>query len=389
MSVDDATRPIKASVLNGAKDLAITTRSLDLPAAGEVQIAVQSTGICGSDLHYYNHFRIGDIPVQEPLTLGHESTGIVTAIGPGVTTLSVGDAVALEVGVPCDSCFHCSQGRYNICPKMRFRSSAKAFPHAQGTLQERINHPVKWCHRLPEGMSLSLGALTEPLCVAIHATNRAALRSGVKVLVLGAGAVGLLVAAMCKINGAGTVVISDVDEGRSNFAVKHRFADHSVIASTETGAGIDEDLELAKKGALRYGSVKTDDGEAIGEFDAVFECTGVQACLQTAIYATRPGGKVMILGMGSPVQTLPISAAALREVDLCGVFRYANAYPRAIEVLSSSAENYPDFASVISHSFDGLEAVEDAFGMACRKTDEVGKLVLKVVVNMPRGGSRE
>ncbi|PKS05486.1 hypothetical protein jhhlp_008864 [Lomentospora prolificans] len=378
---------VRASVLYGAKDLRIDSRPLPPPESEEVQVAVQSTGICGSDLHYYTHFRNGDILVHEPLTLGHESTGIVLVVGSGVTNLSVGDAVALEVGQPCESCSHCSEGRYNICRDMRFRSSAKSFPHAQGTLQERINHPARWCHRLPDTVSPALGALIEPLSVAIHATNRAALRKGAKILVLGAGAVGLLVAAMCKINGASDVVISDVDEGRSNFAVQHRFAHHCLIAPTIRGADINEDLRLAKESAQRYGGVNSIGGGAIGEYDAVFECTGVQSCLQTAIFATRPGGKVMILGMGSPIQTLPISAAALREVDLCGVFRYANAYPTAIKVLSTVAEDYPDFPSLISHSFYGLDSVEDAFAMACRKVDDAGKLVLKVTVNMKIGDS--
>jgi L-iditol 2-dehydrogenase len=112
-----------------------------------VQVAIQATSLCGSDLHYFNHFRNGDIIVREPLTLGHESAGVVVVAGEGVTSLKVGDRVALEVGLPCGLCGLCLGGRYNICKEMKFRSSAKAFPHAQGTLQERINHQVKWCHK--------------------------------------------------------------------------------------------------------------------------------------------------------------------------------------------------------------------------------------------------
>ena len=110
-------------------------------------MAVQATGLCGSDLHYFNHYRNGDILVREPLTLGHESSGFVTAVGAGVASLAPGDPVALEVGQPCDECALCRAGRYNICRDMRFRSSAKAFPHAQGTLQAKLNHPAKWCHK--------------------------------------------------------------------------------------------------------------------------------------------------------------------------------------------------------------------------------------------------
>lgn len=122
-------------------------REISPPGNNEVQVAVQSTGLCGSDLHYYNHYRNGDIIVREPLTLGHESSGTVVSVGSEVVHLVPGDRVALEVGLPCDECEYCVRGRYNICRAMRFRSSAKANPHAQGTLQERINHPAKWCHK--------------------------------------------------------------------------------------------------------------------------------------------------------------------------------------------------------------------------------------------------
>lgn len=123
------------------------SRTLNEPEPSEVQIAVQATGLCGSDLHYYNHYRNGDILVQEPLTLGHESAGVVTAVGSEVTNLKVGDKVAMEVGLPCKKCDLCTAGRYNICKEMKFRSSAKAFPHFQGTLQQRINHPAAYCHK--------------------------------------------------------------------------------------------------------------------------------------------------------------------------------------------------------------------------------------------------
>jgi L-iditol 2-dehydrogenase len=124
-------------------------RTLEAPLPDELQIEVHSTGICGSDQHYYNHFANGDILIREPLSLGHESSGIVTAIGSGVPADSfrVGDRVALEVGKPCEKCSLCLVGRYNICPRMSFRSSAKSFPHFQGTLQEAINAPAKWCHK--------------------------------------------------------------------------------------------------------------------------------------------------------------------------------------------------------------------------------------------------
>jgi len=155
---------VRASVLHGVKELKIVCsisdirnelltdsskerRNLDPPQPSEVQVAVQATGLCGSDLHYFYYYRNGDIIVQEPLILGHESSGVVTAVGSSTSNLDIGDRVALEVGLPCLECDICRGGRYNICKALRFRSSAKSFPHFQGTLQERINHPAVYCHK--------------------------------------------------------------------------------------------------------------------------------------------------------------------------------------------------------------------------------------------------
>ena len=360
-------------------------RSLDAPASGEVQVAVRATGLCGSDLHYYGHYRNGDIIVKEPLSLGHESSGEVVAVGSDVSGLRVGDRVALEVGQPCGTCARCEEGRYNICPAMRFRSSAKSFPHAQGTLQDRINHPAAWCHKLPADMPLPLSALLEPLSVAIQAARRAGFASSAvpsKVLVLGAGAVGLLVAGLCTVSGVKNVVIADVDANRVHFATAKKFADVAyVVPMGPRPTTTEEALASAKATANAVGALSLADGSAVGEVDVVFECTGVPSCVQTAIYATRAGGKVMLIGMGTPVQTLPLSAAALREVDICGVFRYANTYAEGIKILSEAKpETGPDFAALVTHEFKGLAAVGDAFAMASRKEDDDGKLVIKVLV---------
>ncbi|CAA9959876.1 sorbitol dehydrogenase protein [Pyrenophora teres f. maculata] len=377
---EQGARQIRASVLHGAKDLRIESRSILPPSPRELQISIRSTGLCGSDLHYYRHYRNGDIIVREPMSLGHESAGVVVGVGSEVTNFKIGDKVALEVGLPCENCDRCKEGRYNICKGIKFRSSAKAFPHAQGTLQDRINHPAAWCHKLPEDVSLDLGALLEPLSVAIQASKRAQLASGSTVLVFGAGAVGLLVAAMAKISGAGTVVIADIDAGRVQFAVENKFAHRSFTVPMKRGNTIEEQLEIAKELAADIGKLtKVSEGE-VGEVDAVFECTGVPSCVQASIFATRPGGKVLLIGMGTPIQTLPISAAALREVDIVGVFRYANTYPMGIEVVSKKGDDYPDFAKLVTHTYKGLESAEEAFEMAGKTKDESGKLVIKVVL---------
>ncbi|EOA90787.1 hypothetical protein ACJQWK_11509 [Exserohilum turcicum] len=380
MASEQSARQIRASVLHGAKDLRIENRSLLPPSPTELQISVRSTGLCGSDLHYYRHYRNGDIIVREPMSLGHESAGVVVDVGSEVSGFKVGDKVALEVGQPCENCDRCKEGRYNICKGMKFRSSAKAFPHAQGTLQDRINHPAAWCHKLPDDVSLDLGALLEPLGVAIQASKRAQLAPDSTVLVFGAGAVGILVAAMAKISGAGTVVIADIDAGRVQFAVDNKFAHRSFTVPMKRGNTIEEQLDIAKEVAAEIGKTTKQGGGEVGEFDAIFECTGVPSCVQASIFATRPGGKVLLIGMGTPIQTLPISAAALREVDILGVFRYANTYPTGIEVVSKKGADYPDFSKLVTHRYRGLESAVEAFEMAGKTKDDSGNLVIKVVL---------
>ena len=245
-------------------------------------------------------------------------------------------------------------------------------------------------------MSLDLGALLEPLSVAIQASKRAQLQAGATVLVFGAGAVGLLVAAMAKITGAGTVVIADIDAGRVDFAVENNFADRGFTVPMKRGSTIEEQLDIAKETAAEIAKTKKRSGGEVGEVCAVFECTGVPSCVQASIYvsskpclpaltadtyqATRPGGKVLLIGMGTPIQTLPISAAALREVDILGVFRYANTYATGIEVVSKKGPDYPDFAKLVTHRYKGLEAAEEAFEMAGKTKDDKGNLVIKVVL---------
>ena len=145
-NMGSASRASLGQYLVKAQTLDLRTVEVGPPARGEVQIIPRSVALCGSDLHYFNHYRNGSISVKEALCLGHECAGEVVEIGDEVTTVTVGDKVAVECGVPCSACDFCNEGRYNICPKLRFRSSGSAFPHFQGTLQDRINHPAQWTH---------------------------------------------------------------------------------------------------------------------------------------------------------------------------------------------------------------------------------------------------
>ncbi|KAH9867933.1 hypothetical protein IAQ61_007238 [Plenodomus lingam] len=372
---------IVASVLHGPRDLRLETRIISEPAANELQIAIKATGLCGSDCSYYNKFRNGDLQACEPLSLGHESAGVVVAVGQGVTNFQIGERVALEVGVPCDDCRSCQRGRYNLCPKMRFRSSAKSFPHFQGTLQERINHPAKWCHKLPAHVSLESAALLEPLSVAIHATRRAGIEQGDTAIVFGAGTVGLLTAAMAKVSGATTVVIADIDHGRINYALANGFAHKGYIVSPrKTSNETAEKLAVAKELAtdvMQIASLNDMDFEGA---DVTFDCTGKEICMQAGLYATRPGGKLIMVGMGTPIQTLPMSASHLKEVDILGIFRYANTYATGIKILSAGV--LPSLDKMITHRFQGLGSTMEAFELAGKTIDKDGNLVLKVLVEM-------
>ncbi|KAJ4192839.1 hypothetical protein NW755_003989 [Fusarium falciforme] len=295
---------------------------------------------------------------------------------------------------------------------MRFRSSAKSYPHYQGTLQERINHPAVWCHKLPDNVSYEAAALLEPLSVAIHAVNRAKPEPGSTALVIGAGTVGLLTAAMARQSGCTSVTITDIDAGRVNYAVSRGFATHgyvtprsrlnasnvsSGVSTPETGAmtpastfsaasrfdgarSLAEDILASSNPAGAFVLEEDEDG-----VDVTFECTGKEVCMHTSLYATKAGGKVIMVGMGTPIQTLPLSVAHLREIDILGIFRYSNTYPTGIRLLCSQARGGPGFGlpsldEMVTHRFKGLDKAQGAFELATRTSDDEGNLILKIVI---------
>ncbi|KAK9236931.1 chaperonin 10-like protein [Lipomyces kononenkoae] len=374
LAVDPA--EVIAAVLYGKKDMRIETKVLGTPAANEVQVLVTQTGICGSDLHYYHHGRNGDFALQHPLSLGHESAGVVTAVGSDVDSFVVGDRVALEVGVPCSDCKWCKKGRYNLCPDMRFRSSCKTAPHYDGTLVQKVNHPAKWCHKVPDAVKdLSLAALVEPLAVSLQGIKRSGLSASdeATVLVLGAGAVGLLTAfAAKKQGGAKKVVVADISSQRVAFAVDNGFADQGIVLGASKVTDSDNPLAPAIASA---DFLKEKAGVNSG-FDVVFECTGVQICVQTSVFAAAAGTRVVLIGMGTPIQTFPIASACTREVDIIGVFRYAGNYPDALAIVAEDGET---LGKLVTHKMKLQDAV-DAFETASTPVDKNGNLVLKVMI---------
>ncbi|KAI0717313.1 GroES-like protein [Fomitopsis betulina] len=365
-----------AAVLHGAKDLRLEERTVWPPQQGQAQVAVVATGLCGSDLHYYIHGRNGDFVVQQPLVLGHEAAGIITAVGPGVKHLVPGQRVAIEAGIMCNNCNYCHKGRYNLCKNMRFCSSAKTFPHSDGTLQDRMNHPAHVLHPLPDNCTFEQAALAEPLSVLLHASRRADLspERPASVLVFGVGAIGLLACALAKSYGAHKVVAIDINQARLDFAKENGFAQQVQCLPVADKAKTTEDQLRRAKDTVAVALSKFDQPDG---FDIVFECTGAEPCIQMSIHAAVTGGKVMLIGMGSRNVTLPISAAATREVDILGSFRYANTYPSALALLA--AGKLPNVENIISHRFPLADSAK-AFDLMARGRDDDGRMVMKVMV---------
>ncbi|KAF1808650.1 GroES-like protein [Eremomyces bilateralis CBS 781.70] len=309
---------------------------------GEVTIAVKSTGICGSDIHFWHAGCIGPMIVTDKHILGHESAGEILAVHPSVTNLKPGDRVAIEPNIPCFNCEPCLTGRYNGCENVEFLST----PPVPGLLRRYVNHPAQWCHKLPESLDWEDGALLEPLSVAVAGVKRAGVALGDVVLVCGAGPIGLVTAACVKAAGAAPVLITDIDESRLEFAQK-------AVPGVRT--------LLVKRGETPEdfaGRVKQLAGGQ--EIALAMECTGVESSVAGAIQAVKFGGKVFVIGVGKSEMTMPFMRCSTREVDLQFQYRYANTWPTAIRLLENGVI---DLKMLVTHRFK-LEEAEKAFHTA-------------------------
>jgi len=310
--------------------------------------------------------------------------------------LRVGQRVALEAGMMCRKCSYCLQGRYNLCTAMSFRSSAKTFPHADGTLQSHLNHPVSLMHPIPDCVSFSLAAMAEPLSVILQATRRArmivdkfhTIENPVRptIAIFGAGTIGLLAAALAKSPlyplQASRIILFDINEARLQYASEHGFVKSS---DTYLLPLPNRDLVMSWSTEERVQYARDNINTALEQLDlsqgvdCVYECTGAEPCIQMGIFAARPGGRVLTIGMGSTTMAIPLLSAATREVDLIGVFRYANTYAEAIELLSKCEQLCRKLEKLVTHRF-ALEQTTEAFELLGRGICPDGKVVLKVMV---------
>lgn len=335
----------EAAVLHGVGDLRIEERPVPKPGEREVLVEVRSVGICGSDVHYYEHGRIGDFVVKAPLVLGHESSGVIVALGPSVQKHHLGERVALEPGVPCGVCRECRTGRYNLCRDIAFFAT----PPVDGALARYVVIHQDFAFELPDDVSDDAGALMEPLSVGIWACSKGQVGVGSRVAVAGAGPIGAVVTLVARAAGAAEVVVSDPVAARRE----------RIRTLGATGVIDPAVSSLA---------------EAFEDFDVFFDCSGHAAAVQDGIKALRPAGIAVLIGM-CPESEVPMPLARIqnREVWVTGTFRYAHTYPKAIGLVASKAI---DLGSLVDARFS-LAASEDAL-LAARRDPSVLKPLVAV-----------
>ena len=302
---------MKAIVIHAAKDLRIEEREAETPGPGQLSVKLATGGICGSDLHYFNHGGFGAIRLKEPMILGHEVAGHITKLGEGVQGFRIGQLVGISPSRPCGTCKYCREGMMNQCLNMRFYGSAMPFPHIQGAFREHLVVDASQCVAA-DGLSAGEAAMAEPLAVTLHATRRAGDMLGKSVLVTGCGPIGILSILAARRAGADLVVATDLSDYTLAMAKK---------------AGADVTLNMAES-AQALDAYKPDKGT----FDVLYECSGAQVALTGAIPAMRPGATILQLGLGGDM-TLPMMQITAKELVLKGSFRFHPEYATAISLM--------------------------------------------------------
>lgn len=293
---------MRAAVLVEPGRIEIAERPVPTPAPGDVLIRVRTVGVCGSDAHYYREGRIGEFVVEQPLILGHEAAGTIVAVGSGVPEDRIGQRVSIEPQRPDPNSEETRRGRYNLCPHMRFYGT----PPVDGALCEYVTIGAAFAHPVPAEMTDNAAALCEPLSVAIATVDKAAVAGGSRVLIAGAGPIGLMTAQVARAYGATDIVVTDLDPHRRRLA--HRF------------------------GATTTLDPQTDDVTGL-RVDAFIDASGAPAAVMSGLAAVRPAGLAVLVGMGAETMELPVQTIQNRELILTGVFRYANTWPAAIALI--------------------------------------------------------
>jgi len=344
-------RTMRAAFLHDIGDIRL--EEVPIPAltdGNQVLVQIKAVGICGSDVHYYQHGRIGTHVVRQPLILGHEAAGEVVQVGEQVTDLQPGDRVVIEPGRTCGRCEFCKSGRYNLCPDVIFLGT----PPVHGAFCEYVAWPADFLFKLPERMSYEEGAMMEPLAVGIHAARLSQIRLGDSVAILGAGPIGLVSLQAAAAAGATLTIATDVIPSRLQMA-QQLGATHTLDASSNVVEAV---LELTESRGV----------------DVVIDCVGLAETIRQAASIVRHGGHIQAVGMGQDtIDQFPLFDIISKEVNLCGTFRYANRYPSA---LGAVQDGKIDVESLITHRFSLAETPE-AMAWVAENKDQVIKAVIK------------
>jgi len=295
---------MRAAVLAEPGRIEMELRPVPTPQPGDVLIRVSSVGVCGSDTHYYRHGRVGGFVVNAPLVLGHEAAGTIVGVGDSVDPARIGQRVSIEPQRPDPDSSETRRGHYNLCPQMRFFAT----PPVDGALCEYVTIGADFAHPVPDSMSDDAAALCEPLSVGIAAIRKAELDGRSRVLIAGAGPIGIVMTQLARAYGATEIVVSDPDPARRDRAMT--FGATTVIDPTRDGT---DDLAV----------------------DAFIDASGAAAAVAAGIRAVRPAGRVVLVGSGAESMELPTQLIQNRELVLTGVFRYANTWPTAIALVET------------------------------------------------------
>ncbi|WP_336716581.1 NAD(P)-dependent alcohol dehydrogenase [Arthrobacter sp. USHLN218] len=312
-----------ASVLRGVGDIVLEQREVPSPAPDEVLVKVRSVGVCGSDVHYYQHGRIGDYVVNAPLVLGHEVSGDIVAVGSAVDPARVGQRVAIEPQRPCRVCEFCREGSYNLCPRMEFYAT----PPIDGAFCEYVLIQDDFAYEVPDTISDHAAALMEPLSVGIAAAQKGGIKVGDTVLIAGGGPIGVIAAQVARAFGAAEVVVADINPARRELAAGYgvRVIDPAAESTEDLGAHV------------------------------FIDASGATPAILNGIRSVRAGGTVVLVGSADQIP-LSVPEIAMREVNVTGTFRYTNTWPIARSLLTTGQV---ELDSLVTHEY-GIEQVEEA-----------------------------
>jgi L-idonate 5-dehydrogenase len=329
---------MKTLTIHAAHDLRLEDHAIDPLGPGQLRLRLATGGVCGSDLHYYNHGGFGAVRLREPMILGHEVSAYVEALGQGVTGFTPGQLVAVSPSRPCATCQYCLEGLPNHCLNMRFYGSAMPFPHIQGAFREVLIADASQCVDAT-GLTPGEAAMAEPLAVTLHATTRAGQMLGKRVLVTGCGPIGILSILAARRAGAAEIVATDL-------------SDFTLGIARSCGADLALNTRSTPDALAPYTANK-------GYFDVLYECSGAAPALAAAIPCLRPRGTILQLGLGGDM-TLPMMAITAKELDLRGSFRFHPEFATGVKLMQSGLIN---LKPLITHTVPLADA-ETAFKLA-------------------------